>query len=71
MTADSRKIAEHRAANYPVSRLEHSLAAGEQVIQRVLEMRCRFGEFATNLCDVLLVALLDLVLEELLERSIA
>ena len=71
MTADTRKIAERRTANYPVFPLKHFLAAGEQVIQRVLKMRRRLGEFATDLRDVLLVTLLDLVFEELLQCAIA
>lgn len=71
MTADTHKIAERRTANYPISRLKHLLATSEQIIQRVLEMRRCLGEFAADLCDILLVALLDLVLEKLLECSVA
>ena len=71
MTADTRKIAERRTANYPTFRLEHFLATSEQIVQCILEVRRRLGEFATDLRDVFLVALLDLILEELFQRAIA
>src|SRR5437762_8646269 len=55
---------------YP-ARLKNLLPSGENVVQRLLEMRRRFGELASHLLDVLLIALFDLFTEELLERAIA
>ena len=69
MTADYRKIVRLGAHYYP-ARSEHFLPAGEDVIQRVLKVRRGFGELATDLLHVFLVALLNLLLEELLECAI-
>ena len=70
MTADSRKIADPIAANYP-ARLKHFLAASEKIVQRFLKMRRALGELSADLGNVLLVTLLNLVLEELLQRAVA
>src|SRR5688500_5326753 len=52
-------------------RLEELLPAGENFIERILKVRRRLGELLPHLIDVLLVALLDLLAKELLERPIA
>ena len=49
--------------------LEHLLAPGKNVIQRILEVRRRLGELFADLLDVFLVALLDLLAEELFQRA--
>lgn len=45
---------------------EHFLTSRQDVVQRVLKMRCGLGELPSDLQDILFVALLNLVLEELL-----
>lgn len=57
--------------NYPASRLKHLLPASEQIVERILEVWCRLRELTPHLRNVFLVALLDFILEELFERSIA
>ena len=49
--------------------LEHLAPSCEHVVQRFLEVHGRLGELAAHLFDILLVALLDLVAEQLLQRS--
>jgi hypothetical protein len=44
-------------------RLEDLLAAGEDLVERFLEMRRRISELLADLLDVFLVALLDLFAE--------
>ena len=51
--------------------LEDFLAPSEKVVQSFLEMRSRLSKLAPDLSDVFLVALLDLLLEELLQRAVA
>lgn len=51
--------------------LEKLLAACENVVQRILKMRGCAGKVTSHLVDVLLIALLDLVAEQRLERSVA
>ena len=70
MTADSRKIVPLDAGNYPNARSEYFLATCEQIVQGILEVRRRLGELASDLRDVLLIALLNLILEELLQGAI-
>src|SRR6185503_13441273 len=55
----------------PRERLERLLTAGENVVERLLKVRRRLRELASDLRDVLLVALLYFLLEELLQRSVA
>src|SRR5215218_8190913 len=50
-------------------RSEDAPSAGQHVVQRVLEVRRRIGELLPDLLDVFLVALLDLLAKELLERA--
>jgi hypothetical protein len=45
--------------------------AAKDLVQRVLKMRRTFGQLAANLLDEFLVALLDLLAEELSQRAIA
>ena len=45
--------------------LEDLLAAGENVVERVLKMNGRLSELAADLIDIFLVALLDLFSEQL------
>src|SRR5688572_17818722 len=57
------KIAVTGASNHPATTKlssEHFLPARENVVQRILEVRRRFGELLPDLVDVLFVALLDL-----------
>src|SRR2546423_10861814 len=56
-----------RAAN----RLEELLPPCEHVVERVLEVRRRFGELAPDLLDVFFVALLNLFAEELFQGAVA
>jgi hypothetical protein len=51
--------------------LEELPAAGEYVVQRILKMRRGAGKVTPDLIDVFFVALLDLVPEQRLERSVA
>ena len=71
-TFSSRKILPERLLLYPalVAR-ENLLAASEDVIESIGEMRRRLGELLTDLIDEFFVALLDLLLEELLEGPVA
>ena len=71
MTADSRKIAPLGMGNYPDPRSKCLLTTREQIVQGLLKMRRRFRELATNLLDILLIALLNFVFEELLQRAVA
>src|SRR5512140_1762087 len=61
----------HPKDSLVASPLEELLSSGEHVVQCVLEVRGAFGELAADLLDVFLVALLDLLAEELLQRSVA
>ena len=71
MTADSDKIAEARTANYPgAGRSKRFLATCKKVVQRILKMWGALGELLPDLSHVLLVALLNLFLEELLQRPV-
>lgn len=54
-----------------MTELEKLLAACENVVQRILKVRGRSSEVTSDLIDIFLVALLDLVAEQGLERSIA
>jgi len=49
--------------------LEHLPPCRQHVVQRFLEMNRRLGKLATDLLHVFLIALLDLVAEQLLERT--
>src|SRR5690606_26174268 len=49
---------------------EESLAAGKNVVQRILEVRRTLGELLADLLHILLVALLDLLLEELAQSAV-
>ena len=71
MTADSRKIAPRDAGNYPDGRSKYLLATREQIVQGILKVRRGLRELASDLHDILLVALLNFILEELLQRAIA
>ena len=73
MSSDSRKIAGPRRGELPRDSADQNsfLARRRGFVQRVLKMRRRFGELPPDLIDVLLVALLDLFLEELLQRAVA
>src|SRR5512146_2881643 len=51
------------------TRSEALLTAGEDLVERLLEMRGRVGELLPDLLDVFLVALLDLFTEELTQCS--
>ena len=51
--------------------LEQFFAARENVVQRILKVRGGPGEVTSNLIDIFLVALLDLVPEQRLERPVA
>ncbi len=51
--------------------LEKLFSACENVVQRILKMRRGPGKVASNLVDILLVALLDLVAEQSLESPVA
>ncbi len=67
------KIATAVVSNHPATHarscLEHFLAPSENVVQGVLEVRCRFGKLLSDLLDVLFVALLDLLSKQLLQRT--
>lgn len=52
-------------------RLEEPLPAGEDLVQCILKVRRRIGKLLSHLIDVFLEALLDLLAEEIFERSIA
>src|ERR1043166_8076884 len=54
-----------------MARSEHLLSLRENLVQRVPEVIGRFGELLANLIGVFLKALLDLFLEDFLERSVA
>src|SRR5215216_1759138 len=71
VTGLRRKIVAPGSANHPTTSRasEHFLASGENVVQRVLEVRRRLREFLPDLLDVFLVTLLDLLAEQLLQRS--
>jgi hypothetical protein len=72
MTADSRKIAEGLTANYPMPKgLKHFLSTREQIVQRILKVRGALGELLAHLSHVFLVALLNLFLEKLLQRTVS
>src|SRR5678815_1540087 len=49
--------------------LEHRLTAGEDLVERVLEVRGAVGELAPHLFDVLLVALFNLFREQIAQRA--
>src|SRR5688500_3785482 len=51
--------------------LEHLLAVRQNVVQGIREMRRRFRELASDLIDELLIALPDLLAEEILQRSVS
>ena len=70
MTADSRKIVPLDAGNYPAMRLKYFLSTGKEIVQRFLKMRRRLRKFTPNLQNILLVALLNLILEELLQCAV-
>ena len=55
----------------PYQRLEELLAAGEHLVESILKVRGCLGELLPHLIDVLLVALLDLLTKQLLERAVA
>ncbi len=63
------KLLALRRAFYPV--LKDALSPGENVVQRILEVRRRLSEIAPNLFHVLFVRFLDLIAEELFERTVA
>lgn len=73
-TVTSEPLDRHRRKNgsspaiYP--RSEYLATAGENLVERFLEIRRRIGDFPPDLVRVLLPTLLDLVLEELLQCSI-
>jgi hypothetical protein len=50
---------------------EEATAAGENLVERVLEVRCRLGDVAPDLLDVLFVALLDFLAEQLTECTVS
>jgi hypothetical protein len=52
-------------------RSEEQLPAGEDLVQCILKVRRRIGKLLSHLIDVFLEALLDLLSEEIFERSIA
>jgi len=51
--------------------LEDLSTCGEYLVQRVLKVRRRISELAADLIDVLFTALLDLLLKQLPQRSVA
>jgi len=52
-------------------RSEQPLSPGQDVIKRILTVRRRISEVLADLIDVLLLALFDLLAEQVLERPIA
>src|SRR3954462_1149243 len=68
----TRKIAQRCALLYPaLATREDLLAVREDVIQGILEVRRRLRKLLSDLPHKFLVALLDLFLEQLLQRPIA
>jgi len=49
--------------------LEHRLPAGEDLIERVLEVRRAVRELSSHLLDVFLIALFDLFGEQIAQRA--
>jgi len=71
MTADSRKIAPHDVGNYPERRSKYFLTTSQKVVQSFLKVRRRLRELTADLKHIFLIALLNLVLEELLQCSVS
>lgn len=69
--ADPRKIVPLHLGNYPARRSKYFLPAGKKIVEGFLKVWRRFRELASDLKNVFLVALLNLVLEKLLQRAVA